>query len=84
MFNSLLDKFPVGPTIFFGLLYVIMPILPEPHLVQKAMMLMNGLHLAPIDWFDIVAHSSGGLLAFAVYRRSRQVKSARKDGDGSE
>jgi len=57
---------------FFGAIYVIMPILPEPHLVQKAMMLANGLALAPIDWFDIVLHSSGGLLALAVYRRSRQ------------
>lgn len=83
MLNSLLDKLPVGPTIFFGVLYVIMPILPEPHLVQKAMMLMNGLRLAPIDWFDIVAHSSGGLLAFAVYRRSRQVENAAKNGDAS-
>ncbi|OEJ64134.1 hypothetical protein BEN30_01190 [Magnetovibrio blakemorei] len=78
-----MDKLPVGPTIFFGLLYVIMPILPEPHLVQKAMMLMNGLHLAPIDWFDIVAHSGGGLLAFVVYRRSRQVGNTAKNGDVS-
>jgi hypothetical protein len=83
MLNALLDKLPVGPTIFFGLLYVIMPILPEPHLVQKAMMLLNGLRLAPIDWFDIVAHSSGGLLAFAVYRRSRQVEKTTKNGDVS-
>lgn len=74
-FDKFLDLFPVGPTIFFGALYVIMPILPEPHLVQKALMLMNGLQLAPIDWFDVVAHSSGGVLALAVYRRSRQVAS---------
>ena len=72
MLNTILDKFPPGPTMFFGAIYVVMPILPEPHLVQKAVMLMNGLALAPIDWFDIVAHSSGGLLALAVFRRSRQ------------
>jgi len=72
MLNAILDKFPPGPTMFFGAIYVIMPILPEPHLVQKAAMLMNGLALQPIDWFDVVAHSSGGLLAVAVYLRSRQ------------
>ncbi len=75
MLNTLLDKFPVGPTMFFGALYVAMPILPEPHLVQKVMMLMNGLYLAPIDWFDMVAHASGGIMAVAVYRRSRQKAS---------
>jgi len=72
MLNTILDKLPPGPTMFFGAIYVIMPILPEPHLVQKAMMLSQGLTLAPIDWLDIVMHSSGGLLALAVYRRGRQ------------
>jgi len=72
MLNTILDKLPPGPTMFFGAIYVIMPILPEPHLVQKAMMLSQGLALAPIDWLDIVMHSSGGLLALAVYRRGRQ------------
>jgi len=72
MLNAILDKLPPGPTMFFGAIYVIMPILPEPHLVQKALMLVNGLALAPIDWFDIVAHSGGGLLALAVYLRSRR------------
>lgn len=72
MLNAILDKFPPGLTMFFGAIYVIMPILPEPHLVQKAVMLMNGLALQPIDWFDIVAHSSGGVLAVAVYFRARQ------------
>ncbi|HEY9078512.1 hypothetical protein [Magnetovibrio sp.] len=72
MLNTILDKLPPGPTMFFGAIYVVMPILPEPHLVQKAVMLSQGLTLAPIDWLDIVMHSSGGLLALAVYRRSRQ------------
>lgn len=73
MINAILDKLPPGPTMFFGMIYVVMPILPEPHLVQKALMLSNGVPLAPIDWFDIVAHSCGGLLAFAMWRRQRQL-----------
>lgn len=78
MFNFIIDKLPPGPTIFFGSIYVIMPILPEPHLVQKAMMLADGLELAPLDWFDIVAHSAGGLLALAVYLRQRKLSAEAK------
>jgi len=88
MLNTILDKLPPGPTMFFGAIYVIMPILPEPHLVQKAIMLSKGLDLAPIDWFDIVAHSSGGLLALAVFRRNRQriaeAKAAQHNATPSE
>lgn len=74
MLNAILDKLPPGPTMFFGAIYVVMPILPEPHLVQKAMMLSEGMVLKPIDWFDIVAHSFGGLLALAVYMRQRELR----------
>jgi len=83
MLNAIIDKLPPGPTMFFGAIYVIMPIFPEPHLVQKAMMLSNGLVLAPLDWFDIVAHSAGGLLAVAVYLRQRKL-SSRPQSSGDE
>lgn len=73
MFNFILDRLPPGPTIFFASIYVFMPILPEPHLVQKAMMLSNGLALAPLDWFDVFVHSFGGVLALAVYLRHREL-----------
>ena len=73
MLNAILDRLPPGPTMFFGAIYFIMPILPEPHLVQKAMMLANGLTLEPIDWFDIVVHSLGGVLAILVWRRRREL-----------
>jgi len=39
-----------------AVLMAAMPVMPEPHLWQKAQMLMNGEALAAIDWLDIVWH----------------------------
>lgn len=71
--NKILDSLPSGPVIFLGFFFAIMPIFPEPHLWEKAMMIKDGLDLAPIDWFDIVLHGGAGLLAIAKIRRDRQV-----------
>ncbi|MBF0250480.1 MAG: hypothetical protein HQL35_07640 [Alphaproteobacteria bacterium] len=65
MLKRLFDKLPAGPTIAFGALYFIMPIVPEPHLVQKALMIRDGVAFAPIDWLDVVLHSTGGIVAVA-------------------
>ncbi len=89
MLNRFLDSFPPGLVTFLGGIYFIMPIWPEPHLVQKAGMLMNGVPLAPIDWFDVAAHSTGGILAVLAWRREREVKAmggqqdanSKNDGD---
>ena len=71
--NKILDSLPSGPVIFLGFFFALMPILPEPHLWEKAMMIKDGLDLAPIDWFDIVMHGGAGLLAIAKLLRDRQV-----------
>lgn len=47
---------PWSMLIMAALLMGLAPFWPEPHLVQKANMLLNGEHLRPIDWFDIVWH----------------------------
>lgn len=72
--NKLLDKLPFGPVIFLGVIFALMPILPEPHLWQKAMMIKDGLPLAPIDWFDIVLHGGSAALVIAKVWRDRQVR----------
>ena len=43
---------------------VMLAIVPlgESHLVQKARMLFNGTLRRPLDWFDLVMHSSPILL----------------------
>ena len=58
----------------FGGLYFFMPIVPEPHLVQKFLMIKNGIPLAPIDIFDIFVHTLGGVMAVLMFRRQQQLK----------
>lgn len=70
---KLLDKLPYGPVVFLGVFFALMPILPEPHLWEKAMMIKNGLDMAPIDWLDIVLHAGAGLLAAAKVVRERRL-----------
>jgi hypothetical protein len=80
--NKLLDSLPSGPVIFLGLFFALMPFTPEPHLWEKAMMIKDGLDLAPIDWFDIALHGGAGLLAVAkivrIFQR-RAEESAKSD-----
>lgn len=80
MFNTFLDKLPAGPVMFFGGIYFFMPVLPEPHLWEKAKMIVDGIPLMPIDYFDIVVHIAGGALALAMFVRTRKT-SAQNTGD---
>jgi len=43
----------IGAAILLG----IMPITPEPHLVEKVRMLMHGELVRPVDMFDLFWHS---------------------------
>ena len=74
MLNRILDSLPPGPIMIFGGLYFFMPIVPEPHLVQKFLMIKNGIPLAPIDIFDIFVHTLGGVMAVLMFRRQQQLK----------
>ena len=71
--NKILDNLGLVPVVFFGSIFTLMPILPEPHLWQKFMMIKNNLYMAPIDWFDICMHGSAALLVIAKVVRHRQV-----------
>lgn len=71
--NKLIDSLPTGPVIFLGLFFAAMPF-PEPHLWEKAMMIKDGLDMAPIDWFDIALHGGAGLLALFKIVRVLQLR----------
>jgi len=43
--------------IIAAILLGIMPVMPEPHLVQKLGMLFNGTLVKPVDIFDLFWHS---------------------------
>ncbi|MBV1864416.1 MAG: RND transporter [Rhodobacteraceae bacterium] len=53
---SLIDKIPLLTLAFAALLLGLAPFFPEPHLVEKTRMLMNGTLTKPIDIFDLIWH----------------------------
>lgn len=64
--RKVLQKIPWVYLLPFALLLAMMPVRPEPHLVAKLQMLVNGQLSRPIDIFDLFLH--GGLLLLVVVK----------------
>jgi len=59
------------PLVIGTLLLALAPFFPEPHLVQKFNMLLDGSLAEPIDIFDVFYHSLGiFIFAFRFYARA--------------
>ena len=67
---SWLDRIPTIYLILFALLLGLAPFSPEPHLVEKNRMLINGTLTRPIDIFDLFLHLAPVLLLLAKVLRS--------------
>jgi hypothetical protein len=52
-----IDKLPIKPLIVVAVFVALLPIHPEPHLVEKLRMLYHGDLVRPIDIFDLFMHS---------------------------
>jgi hypothetical protein len=59
--EQLLNKLPWSAVIFLCLTLGLAPFYP-PHLFEKIMMLVKGQLKRPIDWFDLILHSSPWIL----------------------
>ena len=53
---SFLDKIPYAILIIIAVLMLLAPFKPMPHVVEKLIMLKNGLLTKPIDIFDLFYH----------------------------
>lgn len=53
-----LDKLPWDMLILGSLLLGLAPFFPEPHLVEKIRMLLQGTLSRPIDIFDLLMHAT--------------------------
>lgn len=82
--NKILDSLGLAPAVFFGSIFALMPIFPEPHLWQKIMMIVNSLYMAPIDWFDICMHGGVALLVIAKIVRHFKVAGQGGPVDGED
>lgn len=54
---ELIDKIPLGMLAIMAMLLAMAPFSPEPHLVEKSRMLVEGTLSRPIDIFDLFLHS---------------------------
>jgi hypothetical protein len=51
-----LDKIPYTPWIIITVLVLLAPFHPQPHVIEKLIMLKNGTLSRPIDIFDLFYH----------------------------
>ncbi len=52
----------------FALVLAVLPIQPEPHLIEKTRMLLNGVLTRPLDIFDFFMHGTPiTLFAFKAF-----------------
>jgi hypothetical protein len=57
-----IDRIPLALLIFLAVWMAIAPVNPEPHLVEKSRMLIQGELTKPLDIFDILYHLAPMLL----------------------
>ncbi len=69
---NLLDRLPWTWLLLLAAWMAIAPITPEPHLIEKLRMLVQGTLVRPLDVFDLVMHATPLLLvALKLWRQRR-------------
>ena len=68
------DQVPILPLAVVAFFMLLAPFSPEPHILEKSRMLVNGELSRPIDIFDLFWHSF--LLVLLVIRLIRLKSSA--------
>lgn len=57
-----LDQVPLHIAVMLALTIGLAPFFPEPHIVEKLRMLLQGVLTKPIDIFDLLMHGAPWLL----------------------
>lgn len=52
-----LDRFPLALLVVVAAWLAVAPVYPEPHLVEKWRLLMQGALSSPVDIFDLLLHT---------------------------
>ena len=75
---SFLDRIPYVMLVVWAVFMSLAPFVPEPHLVEKVNMLMDGTLTKPIDIFDLFWHLLPDvLLVLKVVRDQSQKPEAK-------
>ena len=73
-----LNKISYNKLGIFALIMALMPIFPEPHLVQKFHMALDGLLSKPLDVFDVFWHTLPiWIMCLKYVTRNSSVKEAK-------
>ena len=73
---KLLDQIPLSMLALAAMLLGLAPFSPEPHLVEKLRMLVQGGLTRPVDIFDLVLHGAAPLLLVAKLVRMATQRGA--------
>ena len=66
---ALIDKIPYSVLIVIAVLMLLAPLRPMPHVIEKLIMLKNGILTKPLDIFDLVYHLLPSIiLTLKIYR----------------
>ena len=57
-----INQIPFTPLIIVALMLGLTPFFPEPHLLEKTRMLLQGTLQRPLDIFDLLMHATPVLL----------------------
>lgn len=68
---NVIDSIPMPILAVFAVVMAVLPIQPEPHLLEKLTMLADGSLTKPIDIFDLFLHSSPLVLVAIKLRPHR-------------
>ena len=75
-FFSFIDKTSLAAFLVIALTLGLAPFTPQPHIVEKLAMLVNGELSKPIDIFDLFLHGTPwALLAIKLFRMAANNKS---------
>lgn len=79
---KIIDRIPLLALIVLALWLGVAPLVPEPHLLEKARMLFQGTLIKPIDVFDLILHATPlVLLAVRLVRMLRKSQAKRSKPD---
>lgn len=70
-----LDSLPWSLLIIAAVIFLLLPVYPEPHLVEKSRMLATGSLTRPLDVFDIFYHCLPIILILIKLLRQRRKNS---------
>jgi len=70
---KLLDKIPYLPLILLAIFMLLAPFRPMPHVIEKLMMLKDGVLTRPLDIFDLFYHLAPAAILLLKWIRGRRA-----------